>query len=61
MLCIAGNLIHAVLLSAEQSVQEQADNVRNLKETQGLKKGDPILDDAIAELLQRKQALEKLQ
>lgn len=46
---------------AEQSVQEQADYVRQLKETDHLTKGDPVLDEAIAELMNRKQMLQKLQ
>ena len=50
-----------VLPFAEQHVKEQADHVRHLKETDGLTKGDPVLDEAIEELLARKQNLEKLQ
>lgn len=47
--------------NAEQQVTQQADHVRQLKEVEGLAKGDPVLDEAIAELLQRKQTLEQLQ
>ena len=49
------------LARAEKSVQEQADCVRQMKELDGLTKGDPVLDEAVAELLQRKNALQKLQ
>ena len=48
-------------LSSEQSVQEQANYVRQLKETDQLTKGDPVLDEAIAELLNRKEELQSLQ
>ena len=47
--------------AAEQQVTQQANHVRQLKEVEGLAKGDPVLDEAIAELLQRKQTLEQLQ
>ena len=53
-LCLA--VCHAVWF-----VQEQADHVRHMKEVDGLEKGDPVLDEAVAELLQRKDALQKLQ
>ena len=46
---------------AERHVKEQADHVRHLKETDQLTKGDPVLDEAVAELLQRKQVLQSLQ
>lgn len=46
---------------AEQHVKEQADRVRHMKEVDGLEKGDPVLDEAVSELLQRKAALEQLQ
>jgi len=49
------------LLNAEQQVQDQADHVRHLKEVDSLTKGDPVLDEAVAELLQRKQTLQQLQ
>ena len=42
-------------------MQEQADHVRQLKEVDGLAKGDPVLDEAVTELLQRKQTLQQLQ
>ena len=51
-------LLHS---AAELSVKEQADHVRHLKEVEGLSKGDPVLDEAVSELLQRKQALQNLQ
>ena len=47
--------------SAEQQIQEQADHVRHMKEVDKLKKGDPDLDEAIAELLKRKDVLQRLQ
>lgn len=46
---------------AEQNVKQQADHVRQLKETDQLTKGDPVLDEAISELLHRKQILQSLQ
>lgn len=48
-------------MSVEQGVQEQASYVRQLKETDQLTKGDPVLDEAIAELLNRKEILQNLQ
>lgn len=51
----------SLLASAEKLVQEQADRVRQMKEVDGLTKGDPVLDEAVAELLQRKNTLQELQ
>ena len=48
-------------MAAEQQVKERADRVRQMKEVDGLEKGDPVLDEAIAELLERKAVLEKFQ
>ena len=50
-----------VLAFAEKDVQEQADHVRHMKEVDKLEKGDPVLDEAIAELLKRKDVLQRLQ
>ena len=65
LLCLYFKLQHCesevtACVLAEQHVKEQADRVRHLKETEGLAKGDPVLDEAIEELLKRKQSLEKL-
>lgn len=35
--------------------------MRQMKEVDGLEKGDPVLDEAITELLERKAVVEKLQ
>lgn len=47
--------------AAEAAVQEQAAAVRALKEGQGLTNADPQVQDAVAELQQRKAALAELQ
>ena len=58
---VAVLLPHKCAGSAEQQVTEQADHVRHLKEADGLRKGDLVLDAAIAELLRRKELLQHLQ
>lgn len=47
--------------AAEAAVQEQAAAVRALKEGQGLTNADPQVQNAVAELQQRKDTLAKLQ
>ena len=44
----------------EQSVREQADVVRGLKEGEGLSNSDPKVKEAVAELLSRKERLAEL-
>ena len=46
---------------AEAAVEEQASKVRTLKEGEGLSNEDEAVKDAVAELLQRKEKLAKLQ
>ena len=59
--CVKCHHVTSLHIPAELGVKQQADHVRHLKEVEGLTKDDPVLDAAVSELLQRKQALQNLQ